>query len=75
MAGLWAHPQLKSRERWRDVGSPVGMLPALLPPGRNSAFDYRMDPIPKVGEHTDAILQELGLSKEAVQALRTAQAI
>ena len=75
MAGLWAHPQLKSRERWRDVGSPVGMLPALLPPGRNSAFDYRMDPIPKVGEHTDAILQELGLSKEAVQALRAAQAI
>ena len=75
MAGLWAHPQLKSRQRWRDVGSPVGMLPALLPPGRNSAFDYRMDPIPKVGEHTDAILQELGLSKEAVQALRTAQAI
>ena len=75
MAGLWAHPQLKSRQRWRDVGSPVGMLPALLPPGRNSAFDYRMDPIPKVGEHTDAILQELGLSKEAVQALRAAQAI
>ncbi len=75
MAGLWSHPQLKSRQRWRDVGSPVGMLPALLPPGRNSAFDYRMDPIPKVGEHTDAILQELGLSKEAVQALRTAQAI
>jgi itaconate CoA-transferase len=75
MAGLWAHPQLKSRDRWRDVGSPVGMLPALLPPGRNSAFDYRMDPIPKVGEHTDAILQELGLSKEAVQALRAAQAI
>jgi itaconate CoA-transferase len=75
MAGLWAHPQLKSRGRWRDVGSPVGMLPALLPPGRNSAFDYRMDPIPKVGEHTDAILQELGLSQEAVQALRAAQAI
>ena len=75
MAGLWAHPQLKSRGRWRDVGSPVGMLPALLPPGRNSAFDYRMDPIPKVGEHTDAILQELGLSQEAVQALRAAHAI
>ena len=75
MTGLWAHPQLKARQRWRDVGSPVGMLPALLPPGRNSAFDYRMDPIPKVGEHTDAILQELGLSKEAVQALRAAQAI
>lgn len=75
MAGLWAHPQLKSRARWRDVGSPVGPIAALLPPGRNSAFDYRMDPIPQVGEHTDAILQELGLSSDAIQALRTAQAI
>ncbi len=75
MAGLWAHPQLKSRARWREVGSPAGAIPALLPPGRNSAFDYRMDPIPQVGEHTDAILQELGLSSDAIQALRTAQAI
>ena len=33
MAGLWAHPQLKARERWRDVGSPAGAVPALLPPG------------------------------------------
>jgi crotonobetainyl-CoA:carnitine CoA-transferase CaiB-like acyl-CoA transferase len=36
-------------------------LPALLPPGRQSAFDYRMDAIPRVGEHTEAILKELDL--------------
>jgi len=61
MADLWAHPQLQARERWAQVASPAGTLPALLPPGRQSAFDYRMDPIPQVGEHTASILQELGL--------------
>ena len=75
MAGLWAHPQLQARERWRDVGSPAGAIPALLPPGRQSAFDYRMDPVPSVGEHTDAILQSLGRNAADIAALRTAEAI
>ncbi|TFZ05573.1 CoA transferase [Ramlibacter henchirensis] len=67
MAGLWAHPQLKARDRWRSVATPAGPIPALLPPGRNSSFDYRMGPVPAVGEHTEAILRELGLApvKEA----------
>lgn len=60
MAGLWAHPQLKARDRWRIVGSPAGKIPALVPPARNSSFEYRMDPVPAAGEHTQAILKELG---------------
>ncbi len=75
MAGLWAHPQLKARGRWRDVGSPAGEVPALLPPGRNSAFDYRMDAVPRVGEHTEAILRQTGRSAEQLAALRAAKAI
>jgi crotonobetainyl-CoA:carnitine CoA-transferase CaiB-like acyl-CoA transferase len=75
MAGVWAHPQLKARERWQNVGSPAGDIPALLPPGRNNRYDYRMDPVPAVGEHTEAILRELGLDDAAVQALRSSQAI
>ena len=75
MAGLWAHPQLKARERWRDVASPAGAVPALLPPGRSSAFDYRMDAVPGVGEHTEAILRELGRDPAAVARLREAKAI
>jgi crotonobetainyl-CoA:carnitine CoA-transferase CaiB-like acyl-CoA transferase len=63
MADLWAHPQLQARERWTSVNSPAGELPALLPPGKQSAFDYRMDAIPKVGEHTEAILKELGIQR------------
>ncbi|MGQ2979487.1 MAG: CaiB/BaiF CoA transferase family protein [Polaromonas sp.] len=75
MAGLWAHPQLKARDRWRDVATPVGDIPALLPPGRISSFDYRMDPIPAVGQHTEAILRELGQDETNIAALQQAGAI
>jgi crotonobetainyl-CoA:carnitine CoA-transferase CaiB-like acyl-CoA transferase len=62
MADLWAHPQLKARDRWVNVPSPSGDLPALLPPGRQTSFEYRMDAIPTLGEHTEKILKELGMS-------------
>ncbi|OGA96490.1 MAG: CoA-transferase [Burkholderiales bacterium RIFCSPHIGHO2_12_FULL_61_11] len=75
MTELWAHPQLKARERWQAVGSPVGDVPALLPPGRSSAFDYRMDPVPAVGQHTEAILRELGQGDAQIVALRASHAI
>ena len=75
MEGLWAHPQLAARERWQTVGSPAGDIPALLPPGKNSAFTYRMDPVPKLGAHTQAILKSLGHSAEAIANLRVKKAI
>jgi crotonobetainyl-CoA:carnitine CoA-transferase CaiB-like acyl-CoA transferase len=75
MAGLWAHPQLRARDRWRTVGSPGGTLAALLPPGRNNAFEYRMDEVPGVGQHTDTILQELGLGESDIAAMRSAGCI
>ena len=75
MAGLWVHPQLQARERWRTVGSPAGDIPALLPPGRHSSFDYRMDPVPQVGQHTDTILRALGRSDADIARLRASSAI
>jgi itaconate CoA-transferase len=74
MHELWQHPQLAARGRWREVGSPAGMLPAMLPPG-NWTEGPRMDPVPALGEHTDAILGDLGLTAGDIAALRSAQAI
>lgn len=71
MAGLWAHPQLAARQRWRTVGTPKGDVPALLPPGLNNAFDYRMDAVPAVGEHTSSILASLGWSAAQIDALQS----
>ena len=62
MADLWAHPQLQARKRWTQVDSPAGSLPALLPPGLQSGFEYTMGPIPSVGQHNAAILKELGMT-------------
>ncbi|HMC14296.1 MAG TPA: CaiB/BaiF CoA-transferase family protein, partial [Albitalea sp.] len=74
MHELWQHPQLAARGRWRQVGSPAGTLPAMLPPG-NWSEGPRMDPVPALGEHTDAILGGLGLTRGDIAALRSAQAI
>jgi crotonobetainyl-CoA:carnitine CoA-transferase CaiB-like acyl-CoA transferase len=70
MQGLWNHEQLKARERWVQVGSPVGPIPAMLPPGSNNSFDYRMDDIPAVGQHTAAILSELGIAASEIEVMR-----
>ncbi|MBU3589890.1 CaiB/BaiF CoA-transferase family protein [Polynucleobacter sp. 80A-SIGWE] len=75
MQGLWNHEQLKARDRWVQVGSPVGSIPAMLPPGSNSSFDYRMDEIPSVGQHTNAILGELGMTASEIEAMRAQGAI
>ncbi|HWK60564.1 MAG TPA: CaiB/BaiF CoA-transferase family protein [Eoetvoesiella sp.] len=75
MNEVWEHPQLKARDRWTEVDSPVGAIPALKPPGVNDGFDYRVDAIPALGQHTHAILQELGYTGDAIAALREAQAI
>jgi itaconate CoA-transferase len=75
MKDVWAHPQLQARDRWREVGSPSGTLPALLPPASSNAFTPRMDAVPAVGEHTDTVLASLGYSPEDVARLRQNQVV
>jgi itaconate CoA-transferase len=72
MEDLWAHPQLKARSRWAEVGSPAGPIPALYPPGIS---EPRMDSVPAPGEHTRAILTELGYDEQAIERLQAEHAI
>jgi itaconate CoA-transferase len=75
MHDVCAHPQLRARDRWREVGTPAGAVPALLPPGSWDDGEPRMDPVPALGEHTEAILGQLGYAAERIAALRAAKAI
>lgn len=68
MHDVWAHPQLAARDRWHQVGTPVGPVPALAPPGHGGPAP-RMDPVPSVGQHTRGIVAELGYSADEIDAL------
>ncbi|AUF96860.1 CoA transferase [Pseudomonas sp. 02C 26] len=70
MHQVWEHPQLRARERWVEVDSPQGKLPALLPPGANRAYQPRMDAIPSIGQHNESILKELGYSASQIAELK-----
>ena len=63
------HPQLEARDRWREFGSPAGPLRALLPPATLEGVEPVMDPIPGVGEHSAALLAELGYEEGEIVAL------
>ena len=75
MSDVWAHPQLQQRNRWVTVDSPAGQIPALLPPGISKATDVRLDAVPALGQHTDALLNELGFSTDAIRELREAAVV
>jgi itaconate CoA-transferase len=75
MHEVWDHAQLRARERWVDIDSPAGKLKAMLPPGVPESFEPRMDPIPAIGQHTDAILGELGYDPVAIAKLRAENVI
>jgi itaconate CoA-transferase len=55
-----------ARDRWREVDTPAGPVP----PG-----SWARRRCCRLGEHTDAILGELGLDEAAIAELRAAQAV
>jgi itaconate CoA-transferase len=75
MKEFWHHPQLAARGRWAKVGSPSGELDLLKPPLNLSGFEPRMDPVPALGEHSRAILAELGYGEAEIQRLVSSKAI
>ncbi len=70
MQGVWNHAQLQARNRWVTVESPVGEIPALLPPGQNNQFTPQMGAVPALGEHTLAILKRLKFTEDEIQTMQ-----
>jgi len=64
------HPQLRSRDRWRDIDSPAGPLRALAPPVEMSGVVPAMGAVPSLGQHTDSILKELGFDAKTIAGWR-----
>ena len=75
MEGLWEHPVLAGRDRWRDVATPRGSISALLPPASLGGIEARMGPVPGLGEHTDSVLTGLGRSREEIARLRASSVV
>ncbi|WP_022981569.1 CaiB/BaiF CoA-transferase family protein [Ideonella sp. B508-1] len=75
IADVWAHPQLQARDRWREIGTPGGPVPALRPPASMDTFDHAMGDVPALGQHTEAILREVGCDAAEIERLRAEGAI
>jgi itaconate CoA-transferase len=75
MQRFWRHPQLEARGRWAKVGSPAGEIDVLKPPFNLSGFEPRLDAVPALGEHSRAILQELGYGAAEIGRLVEQKAI
>ncbi len=75
MEQVWAHPQLAARGRWRQVDTPAGPVPALLPAGSSDPGATRMDAVPALGQHTDVILAGLGYQPDQIAQLRFQQVV
>ncbi|MBM7368631.1 CaiB/BaiF CoA transferase family protein [Gordonia hydrophobica] len=56
------HPQLAARDRWRTVGTEFAPVKALLPPATFRDAAAAMGDVPALGQHTAALLAELGYS-------------
>ncbi|MCV7385836.1 CaiB/BaiF CoA transferase family protein [Mycolicibacter longobardus] len=70
-----AHPQLEQRDRWHTIDTPAGPIPSLLPPPVIAGYDPPMGAVPGLGEHTEAVLGELGLTVDEMAGLRARGAI
>ena len=75
IAQVAAHPQVAARQMVREVDSPVGRIPVTSSPLRLSESPARFDPIPSLGENTEAVLRELGYTNEEIRDLRDQRVI
>jgi itaconate CoA-transferase len=66
------HPQLEARDRWHEVQTPSGTIRAMAPPATIDGVAPVMGPVPALGAHTDAVLDELGFDAATIAGWRDA---
>jgi crotonobetainyl-CoA:carnitine CoA-transferase CaiB-like acyl-CoA transferase len=64
-AEFFGHPQLPATGRLREVGSPGGMIGALMPAVNVRGRELLMRDVPALGRHNDSIRREFGASLAA----------
>ncbi|MED1953847.1 CaiB/BaiF CoA-transferase family protein [Brevibacillus centrosporus] len=69
---FWEHPQLKARNRWRQVETPAGPVQSLLPPVTMEGVEPCMGPIPALGQHNEKILLECGFDAQTIRKWKEA---
>ena len=72
---VWNHEQFAARDRWREIQTQAGPVRALLPPFIFTDQEVPMGDVPSVGQHTDAVLAEIGFTAERIAAMRMAGAV
>jgi len=58
------HPQLEARRRWATVQTPNGSFEALRPPVDIEGIDVAMSDVPRLGQHTQVVLDWLSEPQE-----------
>jgi crotonobetainyl-CoA:carnitine CoA-transferase CaiB-like acyl-CoA transferase len=53
------HPQLRERDRWVTTRAPGRTFESLRPPANVTGWDWQPGVVPRLGEHTEALRQEL----------------
>jgi crotonobetainyl-CoA:carnitine CoA-transferase CaiB-like acyl-CoA transferase len=56
---FFEHPQLKARNRWRDIETASGTIKALLPPATLAGQEPVMGRVPRLGEHNGKVRAEV----------------
>lgn len=59
------HPQLRARDRWREVAVPGGTIEAVLPPTTIVGQHPPMGAVPRLGQHNATLRSELAHAEEA----------
>jgi formyl-CoA transferase len=76
VADVLKHPQVLSRDRLVETGLPGGQRAGLLRmPFNIEGLEESPTQVPEVGQHTDAVLTELGYGAAEIAALKAAGAV